>query len=503
MHNHIRKVVIAGRDAAAWLSANALMRAFGATGLSVVVVELPSSLRPHDVYTTLPALEAFHTLLGFEENALLRASAGVFSLGQSFANFSGPRPAFFHPYGSHGASIGRLPFMQVWIKARQGGLKLPFEDFSLNAAAAKQGRFFVPDAETRAYGRSDYAYHLAAQPYVQYLKAQALQRDVTCIPARVFEAHIDAAGDIAELRLGDGQSVTGDLFIDATGTESLLLGQAMQSGFESWAQWFPFNRQITAAADPLKVLPAYSQVRALGHGCLHLAPVQSHTTVVHAYDSRKLSDDEALQSAAVVSNMRLHDGAVLSELKPGRRKDIWRGNCIAVGEAAAQFDPIDHVSLHGLQLGLAHLIALFPLDKQAVVERTDYNAIMALSLEHLRDFQMTHYRFNRRFGETLWDEARGMTVPERLAYRAEIFAASGRIPRYDEESFETDNWRAILLGHEIMPQSYDMVVDMTPDDEAIGRVQAMLAFIRRQVETMSTMNEYLSRNGAALTQVVS
>ena len=459
---------------------------------------MPSLLSAQDAYASQPALEAFHNLLGFEEGDVLRASAGVFSLGQSFVNFSGPQPPFFRPYGAHGARLNRLPFAQVWIKARQKGLNIAFEDFSLNAAAAKQGRFFAPNDETRAFGRCDYAYHLSAQAYAHFLKVQALRRGVVCTSARLFDARRDADGDIDALLLSDGRIVEGDLFIDATGADSLLLGQAMQMGFESWSAWFPFDRQIAAAADPLKVLPAYSQVRALKDACLHLTPTQSHTSVVLAYDSSTASDEAALQNAAVVSHMRLRDGAVVSPLTPGRRRQAWVGNCVAVGAAAAAFDPIDHVGLHSLQLALAHLITLFPLDRDMTIERTDYNALMAQALEHLRDYQMAHYRLNRNFNQPMWDALRAMATPERLTQRLEVFAARGRLPRFDEDSFDDDDWMALLLGHGVMPESYDLAVDMTPDEDAIGGIQHMLGFIRRQVETMAPMNAYLDRHAISI-----
>jgi len=493
----ISKLVIVGRDAAAWLSANAMVRAFGATGLDIEVVELPSLLRPHDVYAGLPAQEAFHTLLGFDEHALLRASAGAFSLGQSFVNFSGPRPPFFHPYGAHGAPFGNSPFLQFWVKARQKGLNVAFEDFSINAAAAKQGRFFVPNDELRALGRCDYAYHLEARAYMQFLKDQALKRGVVCSPVRLFDVRRDADGDIEALVLADGRIVTGDLFIDATGADSLLLGQAMGAGFESWAQWFPFDRQIAAAADPLRVLPAYSQVRALKAGCLHILPTQGQTALLHAYDSRVQSDDAALRDAAVVSQMRLREGAVVSGLAPGRRHQAWAGNCIAVGEAAGVFDPIDNVGLQAVQLALAYLITLFPLDRAAHVERADYNRLIAQALDHLRDFQIAHYRLNRMIDQPVWDAARAASPPERLAWRMEVFSACGRVPHYDEESFDGEDWASVFLGHGLMPQGYDLAVDATPDDEAIGRVQQMLGFIRRQVEAMPPMNAYLEQHNAA------
>ena len=123
----IGKVVIFGRDAAAWLSANALQAALGSTGLTVEVLELPSLLQTQDIYPALPALEAFHGQMRIDEHALLKAVGGSYSLGQSFVGF-GPEP-FFHAYGSHGVAIDRLSFFKHIKRARQKGHTVAHEDF--------------------------------------------------------------------------------------------------------------------------------------------------------------------------------------------------------------------------------------------------------------------------------------------------------------------------------------------------------------------------------------
>ena len=495
--NAIKKVVIVGRDAAAWLTANAIMRALGRTGVTVEVVELPSLLSFNDVYASLTALEAFHTLLGFPEGEVMKATAATFSLGQSFANFSRTRPAFFVGYGEHGSAIDGRPFFQHWLKARQAGLKVDLEDFSLNAAASKTGRFFVPDDTLNSFAKCNYAYHLRGQAYVAYLKAQALRRGVATRTARLFDARLAPDGYVEALLLSDGNEVSGDLFIDATGADSLLLGAVLGVPVESWRRWFACNRTVTASADPLRSLPVYSQVRALKSGCLHLAPVQDMTSVVFAYDDRLIKDHEALQSAAVVSNLRLRDGAVLADLAPGRRVSAWDRNVIAVGEAACVFDPIDNVGLHALQQGLAHLITLFPLDVHAPWERQEYNRNVRSHYERLRDFQIVHYRLNQNVDDPFWDSCRSMALPDKLAYKIDLFAARGMVAMYDDETFEPDSWIASFVGHDLMPKTYDPLVDQADQDDTITSFKSMLGFIREQVQEMSSHDAYLELHAAS------
>ena len=488
----IKKVVIVGRDAPAWLAANALSRALGRTGLDIEVIELPSLLRSQDAYRTLPPMEAFHNLLGLDEYALLKAASGTYSLGQSFVNFARTRPPFFHPYGSVGASINQLPFLQFWIKARQSGMKVELEDFSLTAAAAKQGRFFLPTDDLNGIARCDYAYHLKALPYVQYLKSHALRQGVTAQGARLADVQRDGTdGNITRLILSDGREVTGDLFVDATGAESLLLGRAMQVGFESWEKWFPTDRILTASGERLKNLPSYSQVRALEYGCLHLAPLQDSTNLQMVYHGDDMKDETTLETVATVAGLRLHPDAVVSPHTAGRRSMAWAGNCIAIGEAACVMDAIDNTGLHTTQLGLAHLISLFPVDGDGELERREYNAVIQSHFERVRDFQISHFKLNQIFDTPYWDYVRGMTVPETLAHKLATFQARGIVPLYDNEAFQTDSWEAIFVGHGLMPDAYDPLVDLTPQDVAIPNFQRILGFIKAQVQDMSSHDAFL------------
>ena len=492
----IQKVVICGRDVAAWLTANALIRAFGPTGLAVEVVELPSQLRPHDTVATLPALEALHRILGFDEYALLKATSGTYSLGQRFVNFGGTRPPFFHPYSAHGTTIGHVPFAPLYIMARRAGMNVAFEDFSLGAAAAKQGRFFLPTPEINAFAKCGYGYHLNAYAYATALKAHARRNGVTEVSARVFEAARDDRGYVRALHLADGRVVEGDLFVDATGSDSLLLGAGLGVGIDSWGGMFPESRVLTAAAEPLRDLPPYGQVTALNSSVLHLTPLQDMTGITHVYHGAHMRDEEALELASIITNLRLRPGATVAALRCGRRERAWAHNVVAVGDAACQFDPISSVGLHSLHLGLVHLIGLFPVNAVVDLEAAEYNRVIRQAYEGLRDFQLCHFKLNQNFDKPYWDEARGMAIPDTLQEKIDLFSARGRVHTRDEDTFEADNWQAVFFGHGLAPQSWDPIADTVPRDEAVRQFQRILGFIREQVEGMSSHAAFLEVHAA-------
>lgn len=497
--HRVSKVVIIGRDESLWLAANVLWRAFNKAGLEITAIELPSLLRPGDVFPTLKQQEAYHRLIGIEEAPMMRACQATYSLGQRFANFSKTRPPFMHAYSTYGRPIDRVPFHHFWLKARAEGMKAEFDDFSINAAAANSGRFFIPGEETDGFANCNYAYNLGAVGYSYVLKTVALERRITHITARLADIVRDADdGRITALKLMNGQTVEGDFFVDATGTESALLGQGLGVAFDSWNKFLPCDRVLTTYGPPLSPLPSYSQVAAFRSGWVGMYPLQNCTAIQQAYSSVDLKEEEAFQAAGIVASMRLHPDATVTPFNAGTRKVYWEKNCVAIGESAAVLDPIDNVRMHVNFIGLSHLVSLFPIDRNSMLESSEYNRNVAASLERARDFQICHYVLNQRFGQPFWDYCRDIQVPDLLRYKLELFSARGALALYDDEPFEEDDWIAMLLGHGLIPKAYDPVADQTDQAEAIRQFQKMLGFIRSAVEPMKPMEAYL---GKAMTPV--
>ncbi len=483
--NPPKSIIVAGRDTPLWLAVNGLKAALAPAGIKIDAVELPSQQRPDDVHATLPALEALHTLMGFEEAEVLRATGGAFSLGQMFTGFAGARPPFFHAYASYGAPIEGQAFFPFWLKARSLGLNVELEDFSLTAAAAKQGRVLIPDATTQAFGRTDYGYHLPAAAYAGLLRARAVAAGVTIHTAHSFGVARGEAG-VAALELDGGRSVTADLFVDTTG----LVMDALGIGWQSWRVWFPCDRLLTVSAPRMRSIPSYAQVRAQSDGWLAFHPSQARTHLLRAYAGAELSDDEALASTAVVSGLKLGD-AVVATSDPGCRDRFWAGNCVAIGEAAGRFDAIDTVDLHAVQTGLVHLLSLFPAGGDWRAERTEYDRVVGQTFARIRDFQAAHYLLNRYGRSALWSRAREAVPPPELAQKIAAFSARGAVAWLDDETFSEDSWRALFCGHGLTPDHYDPRVDRI-DPLVIKRdLRSILGFIKGQVGEQASHDSYL------------
>ncbi len=495
MARPVQSVLIVGRDAAAWLTALGLFRAFGPAGVTIRVLELPSILTKADVYATLPSQQALHRLLGIDEADILRVAKGVPVLGQRFANWSGAAPPFLHAYDTQGAPFSGVEFLHYWLRAREEGMNVALEDFSVGAAAAKQGRLAIFGPETATFSRATYGYHFDAQPYVRAVRSLAQRLGIERIEGQFAGAETTRDG-IQKVLLVGGESVSADLYVDATGAEAALACRMPTDRFEDWGKCLPCNRMIAATAPRLSQLPGFSQVLAHAGGWIGIYPLQTRTAVQALYDSGVVSDSEMIDALPVLSRLSIEGDAVVSGLRTGIR-EAWQGNCVAIGGAASMLEPLDATSLHSVHIGISTLVSLFPVDAEKMPEARIYNTSLRGHAENLRDFQLAHYHLNRRFDSPFWNKVRDVPLPPGLASRLALFGARGRVLINDNETFQEENWLSILIGHGLIPRSWDQLAGKMPQAEQIGFFQRMLGFIAKEVSGMPSIEAHMELTAPA------
>lgn len=489
MSNRVQTVVVVGRDAPAWLTAAALRKSFGRAGVRVQVVELPRLRAPVDAYAAVPSLAALHQLLGLEESVVLGACQGAPMVAQRFSNWARGGVPYFVAYDDEPPPGSNLPFVQYWVKGALEGLRVGFEDFSLGTACARLGRVPIAPKEGDTLSAS-YGYHLDALAYSELAKQFALRLGVEQAASTYKNANVDS-GRIVGLDLVDGTQVTGDLYVDASGAEALLIGQMPGAVRESWADCFPCDRLLAISAPPLQDLPAFSQISAFKSGWVGIYPMRHRTAILAAYNSSATTDRDVAQQVGVIARMPVSGEAVVSELRQGAQLRPWIGNCVAIGEAAIATDPIDAVDLHVTHGCISHLITSFPARADRSPEAEAYNGAIRLFGENLRDFQATHYRLNQRFDEAFWDGARDKAMPATLQRRLDTFDARTIVTLNDEESFEERAWASLFLGCGLMPKGYDPRVDGLADEMLIGKVQDRLREVARLAQQMPTVGDFL------------
>ncbi|MGN6280173.1 MAG: tryptophan 7-halogenase [Sphingomonas sp.] len=477
MSDRPSRIVIVGRDAPLWLTAAVLTRALSPIGVSVTVIELPSQLTPASLHKGWPALEALHSKLGIEEATLLRTTGGGFSLGFNIVPHG--RAPFFLAHGAYGTPIDGNDFFGLWLKARRFGLDVALDDFSPTAMAARHGRMLLPDTETGTFGRTEYGYHLPALRYAGLLKGLADRFGATVRQAGAIQIERTAPGNIQAIIL-DGETITGDLFVDVSGDKGALIETAR----EDWRAFLPIDRRLTAQAERGAMIPAYAELRLAGHGHTALYASQAATHFVHSYASAEQSDNDAFAAATRAAGSALSN-ALVSPVTVGRRR-AWSGNCVAIGAAACALDPLFDFDLHIVQLGIVHLLALFPATREPGPERAEYNRVMESLFDRVRDVQAAVHVLGRS----------GTATPEFLTHRLATFEARGAIGPVDDDALTDGQWRALLIGLGVTPESWPPALDAVPADTVRHGLRRILGFVGDKVRAQPTHEAFLEKLGA-------
>ncbi len=426
---------------------------------------------------------------------MLRACGGTFKLGIEFVGWGAPGESYMHAFGDVGRDVGLIPFQHYWQRARTLGLAAPLGAFSLNETAARAGRMHRGAPLTApSLPAIPYAFHIDAGRYAAWLRRFAEARGVARREGRIVE--VERAGDgIAALRLEDGTTVAGDLFVDATGFRALLIG-ALGVGFEGWERWLPCDRAValpTASSGP--PVP-YTQAIAMPAGWRWRIPLQHRVGNGHVYSSAFIDDAAALDLllAAV-------DGAPLAEpnrlrFAAGRRREAWRGNVVAVGLAGGFLEPLESTSIYLVQSAIARLLKLLPGRSVAEVQRREFNRQTDFEMESIRDFLILHYQANRR-DEPFWRAVRDQPPPDSLAAKIELYRASGHIVREHEELFTEVAWLQVFEGQGVAARGHSPLADMIAEPDLREYMAALPALYAREVQRYPGHADFLARHCAA------
>jgi tryptophan halogenase len=169
---------------------------------------------------------------------------------------------------------------------------------------------------------------------------------------------------------------------------------------------------------------------------------------------------------------------------------------VSIGLAAGFLEPLESTSIHLIQLAIGYLVELFPDRGFDPVNETEFNRIMAIEYERVRDFIILHYHSTEREDTPFWNYCRTMQVPDSLAYRLELFRERGVVAQYREGMFLDASWLAVFLGQHVVPRHYDPSSDRLLE----GELEHCLAGIRgeyaRAAATMPPHDVFLRQIGA-------
>lgn len=428
----LQRVVVAGAGQVGVLAAIGLKRALPAA--EVIVLGLPADpgALADRAATALPFTNRLHDRLGIDEEDIFARAQGSHRLVTRYLGWGGAGQAGAMPYGADTDPALRTRFAIEWGGGPRNaaGVTPPG---SLAEVLADAGRFAVPPEGTPTpLAEVDYALRWQPQGYHTLLVEAARRLGVVHLAGEIAAIELDGAGGIAALNIAGAGRLPADLFLDCSGPAATLLAALPEFALEDWSVELPLRRLILARPQS-GMLVLEDRVSLLSEGWLSELAGRDALQVTLGV-APEVAEDAALRALG---------GAPLAgfQLEPGRARAPWLGNVIALGDAAARFEPLAHLNLDLAHRQLDLLLELLPSRVIEPLERAEYNRRSCLMMDAVRDTLAAHYAApaaQRVFGLPI--------LSTQLATALDQFVRRGRLPFREEAPLLGQEFQALLTA---------------------------------------------------------
>jgi tryptophan halogenase len=505
MSDTIEHIVVVGGGSAGWLVAGVLAAEHP---LRVTLVESPAVPAIGVGEGTWPSMRDTLHRIGVSETDFFRECDAAFKQGSRFERWvtGADDDVYFHPFVLP-QGYGDANLAGAWQQTHRN---IPFADLvSFQPHLCVHGRAPKQAATPEFAAVANYGYHLDAGKFGAFLREHCVNK----LGVRHIVDHVESIrskdnGDIAALLLRGGSVVEGDLFVDCTGMQSLLLGK--HYGVPLLHQRHVlFNDSALAVQVPYATesAPVASQTTSAAqpNGWIWDIGLPARRGIGHVYSSAHSSDEDAerLLRAYIAESNGPADIPAPRKLtfEPGYRERFWHRNVVAIGLSAGFIEPLEASALALVELSSAWLADDMPVTRaQMDVVAARFNEAFTYRWERVIDFLKLHYVLSTRSDTRYWIEHReAASIPERLQELLHLWRArppSRRDFSRIEEVFPSASWQYILYGMGFPVDSAPRASDR-PDlaDEAFREAARLTARMLPALPSNRELLDHIRRHG--------
>jgi flavin-dependent dehydrogenase len=464
MEDRISRVVIVGGGSAGWLTAGVIAAEHridpqAERPFELLLIESPDIPTIGVGEGTWPSMRGTLQRIGLSETDFIRKCDASFKQGTYFRNWhTGRGDTYSHPFTVPigYADLNLAPHWMALPEAPQ------FADAVTPQTQLFGGCLAPKQITTPEYAfMVNYGYHLDAGKFAEMLRQHCTEQlGVTHIKANVSHINSDQTGDIQSVTTDSAGDVAGDLFIDCTGTRSLLLGEHFKIPFQS-RQENLFNDTALAAQVPYteedQAIQSCTHSTAQTSGWIWDIGLPTRRGTGHVYSSTYISEDEATAQLLAYIKEIAGDKAAAGvtprkiRFQPGYRREIWHRNCVAIGMSSGFVEPLEASALVMIELAAGMIAEQLPPTREAMnIVAKRYNRKFLRHWNQIVEFLKLHYVLSERSDSAYWQDNRAATsIPEEL--REKLLLWRYRSPWHQDaeavdDLFPTASYQYILYG---------------------------------------------------------
>jgi tryptophan halogenase len=414
----VRNVLVLGAGSAGLLAAITLKRKI--PELSVRVVRSPEIAVIGVGESTTPAFPRhLFDYLKLNRKMFYALANPTWKMGIHF--LWGPRDSFEYTFDdAMDAQWGDLPKPNGFYCDEQ------FHCVNLSGALMAHGKAFSKQPDDIPKIPDWVAFHLHNPQLVSALETIAKRLEIEFVDGKTNGVVRGDAG-LSAVVLEDGRKLEADLFIDASGFRSELLGRAMNEPFVSFEASLFCDRALVGSWDRTDdFIYPYTVAETMDAGWCWRIDHEHSVNRGYVYSSRFITDDQA-RDEFVRKNPKVKPWDHVVKYRSGRYRRGWVDNVVGLGNACGFVEPLEATALMvlcGQSKMLVDLLQHSELSPTPSI-RDLYNRAFVEIWDDIRDFLSIHYKFNTRLDTPFWQTCRAEADVSGCAELLRFFGENG------------------------------------------------------------------------------
>jgi tryptophan halogenase len=401
----MKNIVIVGGGTAGWLTALYAKKTFPEDNVSVVQSKEIGILGAGEGST--PNLIALLDYLDIPVSELISKAKATIKTGIKFTNWSKDGGYYYHDFGKKFTmpdedviNLNDYEFQLrddiLHILQCNNGLQPAFSSrYSENNLVPFIYKGSYNDNPIYNFHQiASWSIHFDARLLAKLFEEIGIDRGIKNIFGNVKDINSTNGIDIDSIILDDELKIDTDFIFDCTGFHKVFIGKYFKSEWMSFKESLPMKKAIPFFIDiDIDNIPPYTESIAMNYGWMWKIPLQHRYGCGYVYDSDFISDDDAKKEIENFLGFKPDyprtDPFIFN---PGCYKEIWIGNCLAVGLASAFVEPLEATSIFQTTVMLKSFFA----NKHHIFNRNNryiknFNKSYLKNTEEVMDFIYLHY----------------------------------------------------------------------------------------------------------------